>query len=203
MKKIFNKIILVLVATSCFYVVSCKKKDTSAPAKEAKATVAGTNYSASTQILIPNDSALTAASSTFNPQLPSGGGFISYTSEDTNQSVIGPIVTYGYFFLQANLITPGDTALFGFAIASLSPIDTGKYSFSASLPSKTGTGIYEDTRNYNDSTATGSVTITDVNTTSKTISGTYSFTIIDSSGTAPATVTITNGQLINIPYQKF
>ena len=212
MKPISNKILLAVVTLVFLAIVSCHKKHdtTPSPVTGVSASVSGKSYSASTQIKIPNDSALFAASSTYNPVLPSGGGFFSFTTSTTVPDTIGTSVinvpVYQYYMLQGNTISPGDTALFGFVITSASAINTGKYSSTivSSTSPAYALGVYSDEVGlFDDSTSTGNVTITSINTTNLTISGTYSFVITGSKGSIPSTVSITNGQFTNIPYQKF
>jgi hypothetical protein len=79
---------------------------------------------------------------------------------------------------------------------------TGTYTTATMLYNPgTGTAFYSNTNPASPATPTGSVTITNINTTAKTISGTFSFTgyYSDASQNLPA-VAFTNGTFQNIPY---
>ena len=202
MKKILKKVAIAIVAVNCVVLVSCKKKDnTPAPSQStgSSVTVAGTSYSASTHLTVATDS--TIEGNSFHPTISSTGSFVSYTFTDNSDA---PYI-YNYFFAQAT-VTSGDTTFVGFELASLTAIDTGKYVVDpTTYVAKFGAEIYGDDKypNFNDSIATGTVTVTSINTTSATISGTYSYTIVGAKGSVPSTVTVSSGQFTNVPYQKF
>jgi len=202
---------------------------TPAPAKTSLATVSGKSYTVTNQVILPTDSA--AASNYTQPTFPSGGGYVSmmgsYYAGSQVVPVIGDTVTvpiYAYIFAQSVVPSAGDTTTWGFTIASLgAAIKTGTYTFTplssdttsdtnflTTFLSGTGsstptlaTGFYDDSQGlFNDSTATGSVTITSINTADSTIVGSYTLDVIGTKGSQPASITITNAQF-NVPYQTF
>ena len=225
-----NYVRTVLIVILGFLAIgSCRKKTDNTPEPTASSgsqvTIDGKTYAASSQIIIPsniNTSNITNITATIDSvfpkttTIPSGGGYVSFAT--TNTTLLGsnfPI--YIYSFVQATIVVK-DTIRSGFVLGSLLyPIDTGKYTFTSTAvlsslassfnpfsgPLKYAFSIYQDSTNFVDSAATGTVHITELDTTSRTISGTYSGTAIGAKGSVPATVTIINGQFTNISYQKF
>ena len=232
MKKFFNKIAIVIIA-GCCVIASCGKKDstttptTTAPANTSSATVSGTSYSATNQIILPTDSAsaLSNYSQGNYPSLPSGGGYVSLMGSYPigTDTVAGHVLTgsvYSYIFGQAVVSSSNDTLTWGFTIASLgSEIKAGTYAFTP-LTSDTTTdtnlitalisgtsptlaaGYYGDSKQlFNDSVSTGSVTITSISTADSTIVGSYTLDVIGTKGSVPPTITISNAQF-NIHYEN-
>lgn len=106
--------------------------------------------------------------------------------QGTNMAIIGARGTAGEV---VSLTIPGGVA-------------TGTYNTATMMyvPSATGGGFYSNT-NFETGATNGSVTITNINTTAKTVSGTFNFTGYYSSPTQNLpNVAFTNGSFTNVPY---
>jgi len=195
------------IVVSIIFSVSCSKKSSSNSSTPtptgSQVTINSKTYSAGSFITVPNDTAL--ISGTFTPSISSSGSYANYTYTQTVKGV----KVYTLFYLQANIPTAGDTVISGVLIESGSPITTGTYTIYgvSNLPTNSTTiasvTYYETNANYNDSLATGTLTITNLDTVNKKMSGTYSYTASGTKGSTPATLTVTNGQFNNVSLQEF
>jgi hypothetical protein len=192
-------------ALSAIIIFSCSKKNesnsTNPTPTGTQVTISGQTYTAQSQIKIPNAEYFYDSGS--NPQIPSGGGYLSFTDTITDG-----VKLYEYTFFQADIPATGDTVALAFILYSTSPITTGTYPIYSD--SKTVTSYpaavfdYYDTRNtYSDSIGTGTLTITKIDMTNKVVNGTYSYAGTGFKGSSPSTIAVTNGQLNNIGLQEF
>jgi hypothetical protein len=196
------KISFIGIFSIMLFACSKKSSSTPTPAPPSQFTVNGVSYSAGTQLTVPNATAI--QNGTFNPTIPAGGGYVSYTSTYVNNS----ITYYQYVFGQESIPTTGDSVNSLIIVESLTPIVAGTYTIfgTSDKPNSLPFAVesFSNTNlSYNDSTATGKLVISSINTTNKTISGTYSYTATGTKGSSPATITVTNGQLNNIGFQQF
>jgi hypothetical protein len=207
--KIMYKLLLKISFIGMFSIMffSCIKKSdpnsSSAPGPTgSQFTFNGTTYAAGIPIVVLSDTSY--QQSNFNPTVPSGGGYLSYTGSTT----VFFTKLYEYTFAQINIPSIGNTIIAGFELASLTPIVIGTYNIYGAQDNPTSypfaEGAFANTSTiYKDSTVTGTLNITAINTSNKTISGNYSYTATGAKGSNPASVSITNGKFNNIAFQEF
>ncbi len=193
---------------SAILLFSCSKKhdsNSSSPAPTGtQVTISGKTYTAQSQIKIPDAEYYYYSGAA--PQIPSGGGYLSFTDTITSGS---GVKLYEYIFTQLDIPATGDTVEVAFVLNSTSPvITTGTYPIYSNSETintyPSAVFLYGDTRNtYSDSTGTGTLTITKIDMTNKIVSGTYSYTGTGFKGSNPATINVTNGQLYTIGLQEF
>jgi hypothetical protein len=210
MKKQIVFLLNVTVLAGSLSIYSCKKKHDATPAAtptpapaSIQASINGTTYKASTQIVVPNLIAITG-NGNYSPSIASNGSYINVTYPDTSTWV--KPYTYQYIIYQANIVSPGDTMRYIINISSKSVITTGTYPLTINTPTSPGnsygTAGFSNT-NFVDSLVTGTINITTLDRTNKLASGTFSFTSTGTKGSSPATLSLTNGIFTNLILQEF